>query len=141
MRNYVGMLKGEIYRMIGAEAASGHGEAWRLIFPSDERKKFMQNVALILQMPHHSHSRMNAFVIPTFHVDGVWTEDLQVAALDFRGEYPDHSSIFVLKKLAHGGRKYQKWGSGMAKNQCIHVTVQFMAVSFEIFTIHAWAAR
>src|SRR5579864_2318259 len=96
----------------------------------------MQNVALVLQMAKHPHSRVDALVVPALSVDAVGAKDLQFATLDFRRQHANHAPVFILEKLSHGGRENQQWHAGMAKDQGLHIAVQFLAVSFVIFAIH-----
>src|SRR5579859_4895019 len=96
----------------------------------------MENVALVLQMTKHPHPRVDALVVPAFGVDAVRAKDLQFATLDLGRQNANHAPVFILEKLSHRGREDHQWHAGMAKDQSLHVAVQFLAVSFVIFAIH-----
>src|SRR5579872_138938 len=51
VRDHVWMLHGEIHTMVAAEAASGDSQLPSLVLPAYEGKKFVQDIAFILQMP------------------------------------------------------------------------------------------
>src|SRR4030088_1569845 len=96
----------------------------------------MQNVPLILQVPHHALSRMNALVVPTLGIHGVGTEYLQLSAFNLRPQNPDHAAIFIFKKLPHRGRKHQQRRTSMPEDQRVHVSTKFVAIAFVIFAVH-----
>src|SRR6266852_1885233 len=130
------MLQGKIHGMVATEAAAGDSQLRGLILPANKRQKFMQNVALILQMPHHPHPRMNAFVVPALGVDGVRTKNLQFAALNLGRQYSNHTAIFILEEPSHGGGKDEQRIACMPEDEGLHVAMKFLAVGFVIFAVH-----
>src|SRR4029077_9450834 len=99
----VGMLQGEIHAMVSAEAAAGHSQLPRLVLPADKGQKFVQDVALVLQMAHQPHSRMHASVVPASYMHGLSAQHLNLAALDLRRESTNHAPVLILKELSHRG--------------------------------------
>src|SRR5208282_2576716 len=89
------------------------------------------------QMPQHPYLGMHALVVPTFSIDAVRTKHLQIAALDLRRQYTDHSAILILEKLPHGGRKHEQRCPRMPEDQGFHLPAQFLAVSLVKFAIHS----
>ena len=136
VRHRIGMFEREIHRVIRPEAAPGHRELLRRILPADKRHKLMQNVALVLQVPHHPHFRMNVLVVPALGIDAVRAKHLQFAALDLRRQYADHPAVFIFEKLSHRSWKHQQGHSRVPEHQRVHVAVQFLAISFVKFAIH-----
>src|SRR3954453_15984702 len=87
-------------------------------------------------MPHHPHSRVYAFVVPTLGIDSFRAENLQFAVIDLMCQHANHSTVFVFEESAHGSWEYQQRHSGMTKNQRFHVAMQFLAVCPVVFAIH-----
>src|ERR1035438_9773345 len=136
MGYYIRMLQRKIHRMIPAKTASCHGQPRCLILPADKWQQFMQNVALILQVPQHAHPRMHTLVVPALAIHAVRTKYLQFAAIDLSRQHANHSPIFILEKPSLRSRNHEQRRSRMPKNQRLYVPVQFLAVGFVIFAIH-----
>src|SRR5271155_420723 len=122
--------------MISPKAASRHRQPRRLVLPPHKRQELVQNVALILQMPHHPHPWMHALVVPALGVHGIGTEHLQLAALNLRRQYSNHSPVFILKEPSHRSREGENRRACMPEDQRLHVALQLLAISFVIFAIH-----
>ena len=130
------MLQRKIHRMISPKTAPRHRQLPRLILPTDEGQKFMQDVALVLQMPQHPHPRMHALVVPALEVDRVRTKYLQFAAFNFRGQRSNHPPVLELEESPHRSREDHQRHSGMSEDQRLHVPVQLLAISLVIFAVH-----
>src|SRR5579872_4111544 len=48
MGHDIGVFQRKVHGLVSTEAASGHGQFWRLVLPAHERKKFVKNIALKL---------------------------------------------------------------------------------------------
>src|SRR6476659_6076284 len=91
MGNDVRMLQREIHAVVAAETASGDAQLPGRVLPANEWQEFVENVVLVLQMAKYSYPRMYALVVPTLGIDGIGTEDLQFAPLDFGRQHADHA--------------------------------------------------
>jgi hypothetical protein len=136
VRDDVWMLQGKVHGVVTAKAATGNRQARRLVFPANKRNEFMQNVALVLQMPHDAHSRVDVLVVPTFQINGIRTKDLELAALDLIGKNADHPAVFIFEIPSHGSGEDENWSACVAKDQRFHVSVELLAVSLVVFAIH-----
>jgi tetratricopeptide (TPR) repeat protein len=136
MRYDIGMLQRKVHGLVRPETAPGHCQLRTLILPPDEWHKLMQDVTLILQMSQHPHLGMDALVVPALSVNRVRAKYLQFPALNFWREHTDHSAVFILEELSHGGGEHQQRSARMPENQRLHLAVKFLAVGFVVFAIH-----
>src|SRR5713101_1743733 len=79
---------------------------------------------------------MDALVVPALAVDGIGTEDLHLAGIDLRRQYPDHAAVFILKKPALRSGEHQQGRAGVSENQQFHIAIKFGAVAFVVFAVH-----
>src|ERR1700691_4792679 len=96
----------------------------------------MQDVALVLQMPQYAQPGMYRFVVPALRVHRVRTKHLQLTRVDLGGQDRNHSPVFILEELSHRGGEDQERRAAMSEDQRFHVTMEFLAISFVIFTVH-----
>ena len=96
----------------------------------------MQDIALILEVPHYAYAGMNALVVPALRVHSIRTKDLQLTSVDSGRQRGNYAAILIFKKLAHGSGEDKQRRARMTEAQRFHVTVQFGAVSLEIFAVH-----
>src|SRR5579872_1331000 len=96
----------------------------------------MQDIALVLKVPHHAHAWMNAFVVPALGVNGVRAEDLQVTGFDFAGQHRNHAPVLKFEELTHGGGKDKQRSTCVPEDEGLHVSMQFAAKAFVVFPVH-----
>src|SRR6266545_2866534 len=79
---------------------------------------------------------MSTLVVPTLGVNRVVAKHLQLPLFYLFPQNPDHPAIFVFKKLAHRSREDEKGRACMPEDEHLHFSVQFLAVTLVVFTIH-----
>src|SRR3989475_8325872 len=92
-------------------------------------------------MPQNSQPRMHLLVVPALRIHAVDAKNLQLAAINLRRKDGNHASIFVIEKSAFGCWKNQQRHAAVSENQQLHLTIEFAAVPFVVFTIHRRANR
>src|SRR5213594_1151083 len=122
--------------MIPAKTASCNPNLRSPILPLQKRHKLIDHIPLVLYMPPDPRSRMHALVVQALTIHAVHAEHLQLSRLNLRRQRPDHPCVFILKETSLGTGENEQWLSGMSKDQCLHVPLQFMAVILVKFAIH-----
>src|SRR5690349_14374375 len=79
---------------------------------------------------------MHSPVVPALAIHRIWTEHLQLAALNLWDQRADHSSVFIFVEPPLRSGKNQQRDSPMSENKHFHLTMQFGAMSFMVFTVH-----
>src|ERR1700677_3901625 len=93
----IGMAQRNIDCVKSAKAAAERGKMGVAVFAADERNNFVNEVAVVLNVPRDAPARRDLLVVPALHVDRVDAKDLALACVDFAGERGDHAAIFNIK--------------------------------------------
>src|SRR6516165_9689922 len=94
----VGMFERKIHRVISPETAAGHCQLRNLVFPTNKRKKLMQEITFVLDVAHDSLSRMDGFVVPALKIDRIRAIHEQFAPHTLRDQRLYDSAVLILKK-------------------------------------------
>src|ERR1700751_316452 len=79
---------------------------------------------------------MRRLVVPALSIDRVRTKHLQLSAVDFGREHPNHAAVFILEKSSHRSGEDEYGRACLPEHQHFHLPMEFLAVPLVIFAIH-----
>ena len=131
------MFQREVEGVIGTEAATGGCDLLRAAQIFHQGRDFMDDVAFVGVVAHDAIMRMNPAVVPAFRIHAIHAKDLQVAGVDFPGEFVDHAVVFKFEKAPLRGGKNQDGVASVAIGQQFHISAQAGGVPIVIIASHS----
>ena len=134
--NQLGIAKSEIDGVVRTKARARYREVRIVVALMAERDDLVQNIAIVLHMPHRALRRVLIPGILALAIDAIDTVQLDLALLQTTPQRGHHAHIFPLEETPHRGWKDQHPGSCMAKDQQLHVSIKGMTIPTMILTVH-----
>src|SRR5579872_4999631 len=134
--NQLWIAEGEIHRMIRAKARASRHQKGVIVALSAERHHFVQEIAIVLDVPLRARSRVLLFGVPAFAIHAIYAIQLDMALFQALTQRFNHTRIFPLEETPHRCREHEYSGPGMTENQQLHVTIKRTTIPTMIFTIH-----
>ena len=133
----IGMAKGDVPGVIGAQAGAAHGHTVAMTFSSREIEHVAHNNVFVGIVRSHAIGRMNRLVIEAVEIDGVRTVNREFAGIDIAGDRADQAEIFVLIITAEGGWKQnQRETAAIAESEHFKLATQVGCVPFDVAFVH-----
>ncbi len=126
----------EVEAMISTQAAAGDGNLLPTAETAHQGEDLVKDVVFIGNVAADPVMRMEVPVVPTFRIDAIDTEDLELSGIDFSGDCANHAGILVLEKAAARGWKDQKRHSGMPEGEKLHVVAEAWAEPIVVIAAH-----
>jgi hypothetical protein len=132
----IGVAEGEIDGMVGAEGATGDGDAVSGAAFLEEWEDFVDEVVVILLMAADAAAGVGPFAVEAFGIDAIDAEEGETTGVDSGGEGIGHAAVLEFEEAAHGRRKDEEGNAAKAELEEFHFAVQAGAEPFVIFAVH-----
>jgi hypothetical protein len=130
------VAEGEVDGMVGAEGATGDGDAMGVAALLEEGEDFVDEVIVILLMAADAATGVGPFAVEAFGIDAIDAEEGETTGVDGGGEGIGHTAVFKFEEAAHGGGEDEEWRAGVTELDEFHFAVQPRAEPFVIFAVH-----
>src|SRR5450759_5566344 len=118
------MTQRDIEGMVTTKTAANGGQMRSVVDVVHERRYLLHEVVLVLHMTGNSPARRDGTVIPALAIDGIYTEELEVAVFDLILDGINHASVFELEESAAGCGEYDSGKTGVPAREHLHLTSQ-----------------
>jgi len=132
----IGVTRGEVRGVIGAEAGAVHSQVAALCPVKDVGHELVTEVGVVLRVTRRPNGGMDLPVVPALVVHGVDKDQLNLAAVDLVGQRVRHAAVLVLRVTPRGGRKEHHRAAEFAEPGEFHVPTERGAVPGDVFAVH-----
>jgi hypothetical protein len=111
------VTEADVNRMVTPKAASEGGEAGVTVSTADEGDDLIEEVLLEPEMAGQPGAWDDGTVVPAFGVNGIDTEELQIASFELVLNSRHHATVFEVEEASTGGRKSEGGRTGVSKDE------------------------
>lgn len=119
----MGMTKRNVGCVVGSKAQTVGNNTRMVVLSVHERKNFVQNVPLELNVSLYPATRMRPETIEALLIYAIHAKELEMAGFELEAQRMNNAEVLVLMETGGASRKNQSLRPGMAKDQEFHVPI------------------